>query len=70
MTLTLNTVNHFFCKTLWFMVLHNSIRFGDKMFCVQRILSGQTFTNIFPQDTLAYDAVPSNQVWLQTRLAV
>ena len=47
MTLTLNTVNQFFCMTLWFiMVLHNNIRFGDKMFCVQRILSGQTFTNI------------------------
>ena len=47
----------------------------------QKISSGQAFTNIinlhcdldlecsnpmFPQDTLAYDAVPSNQVWLQT----
>ena len=47
---------------------------------VQRILSGQTFTNIlnlrcgldleysnpiFSQDTPAYDAVSSNHVWLQ-----
>ena len=47
---------------------------------VQRLLSGQTFTNIlnfrcdldledsnliFEQDTLAYDAVLSNHVWLQ-----
>ena len=47
---------------------------------VQKILSGQTFTNIsslrcdldlqrsnpiFPHDTLAYDAVLSNKVWLQ-----
>ena len=48
---------------------------------VQKILSGQTFTNIlnfccdldlehsnpiFPQDTQAYDAVLSYHVWLQT----
>ena len=47
---------------------------------VQKISSGQTFTNIlnlrcdldlecsnpiFPQGTLAYDAVLSNEVWLQ-----
>ena len=66
---------------LWPMMLHNHTRFGNKMSVVQKILSGQTFTNIlspscdldlessnpiFPQDTLAYDAVLSNQVWLQT----
>ena len=48
---------------------------------VQKILSGQAFTNIlncrcdldlehsnpiFPQDTLAYDAVLPNKLWLQT----
>ena len=41
---------------------------------VQKTLSGQTLTKIlnlersnpiFPQDTLAYDAVLTNQVWLQ-----
>ena len=51
-----------------------------KRFAVQKISSGQTFTDnlnlhwdldlecsnsIFPQDTTAYDAVLSNQVWLQ-----
>ena len=54
---------------------------ATKCSVVQKILSGQTFTNIlnlccdldlecsnptFPQDTLAYDAVLSNQVWSQT----
>ena len=29
-------------------------------------LTLNTVNPIFPQDTLAYDAVPSNQVWLQT----
>ena len=46
---------------------------------IEKISSGQTFTDIlnlycdldhnnpiFPQDTPAYDAVLSNQVWLQT----
>ena len=48
---------------------------------MDKISSGQTFTDIlnlpcdldlehsnpiFPQDTLAYDAVLSNQVWLET----
>ena len=50
------------------------------MFCGSEDIVGQTFTNIlnlrcdlnlehtnpiFPQDTPAYVAVPSNQVWLQ-----
>ena len=54
---------------------------ATKCYVVQGILSGQNFTcilnlhcdldlecsnPIFPQDTLAYDAVPPNQVWLQT----
>ena len=54
---------------------------ATKCSVVQKISSGQTFTNIFnfrcdldlecsnlifPQDTLAYDAVLSNQVCLQT----
>ena len=30
-TLTLNTVNQFFCITLWLMMLHNRTRFGDKI---------------------------------------
>ena len=51
------------------------------MVCGSEDLPGQSFTNMlslrwdldlersnpnFLQDTLAYDAVPSNQVWLQT----
>ena len=31
--LTLNTVNPFFCTTLWLMMLHYHTRFGNKMFC-------------------------------------
>ena len=71
-TLTLNTVNQFFCMTLSLMMLHNHTRFGDKCSMVQKIFSRQTFTNIFnlccvldhecsnpvfPQDTQAYDAL-------------
>ena len=67
--------------TLCLVMLHNHTRFGNKMFCGQKISSGQTFTNIlnlhcdldlersisiFPQDTPAYNAVLSKQVWLQT----
>ena len=80
-TLTLNTVNQFFCMTLWLIMLHNHTRFGDKMFWVQKISSGKTLTNIwkprcdldlecsnpiFQQDIPAYDVVLSKQVWLQT----
>ena len=32
-TFTLNTVNQFFCTTLWLMMLHNHTRFGNKIFC-------------------------------------
>ena len=31
--LTLNTVNQFFCMTLWLMILHTYSMFGNKMFC-------------------------------------
>ena len=80
MTLTLNTVNQFFCMTLWLMMLHYHTRFGNKMFCGSEYIVQTTFTNIlnlccdfdlehsnliFPQDTPAYDTVLSNQVWLQ-----
>ena len=67
--------------TLWLMMLHHHVKFGFKKCAViQKISSGQTVTDIlnlccdldlecsnpiFPQDTLAYDAVLSNQVWLQ-----
>ena len=58
-----------------------TLGFGNKMFCGSEDIIGQTFTSIlnlhcdldlecsnqvFPQDTLAYDAVLPNQVWLQT----
>ena len=62
------------------MMPHNNTRFGNKMFCGSEDIVGLTFTNIlnlcydldlersnsmFPQNTLAYDAVLQNQVWLQ-----
>ena len=81
MTLTLKTMNQFVCMTLRLMVLHKPTRFGNKMSAVRKISSEQTFTDIlnlccdlyldhsnpiFPQDTPVYDAILSNQVWLQT----
>ena len=78
-TLTLNTVNQFFCTALWLMMLYNHTKFGNKMFCGSEDII-QTVINIsnlqcdldlecrnpnFPQDTPAYDAVLRNQVWLQ-----
>ena len=62
------------------MILHTYTRFGDKMLCGSEDIVGQTFTRIlnlrcdldlesdnpiFQQDTPSYDAVLSNQVWLQ-----
>ena len=63
-------------------MLHHHTKFGNKMFCSSEDRSsGQTFTDIlnlfcdldtessnpiFPQNTLAYNAVLQNQVWLQT----
>ena len=32
-TLTLNTVNQFFCMKLWVMMLHKHTIYGNKMFC-------------------------------------
>ena len=70
-----------FRVTLWLILQHHHTKFGNKSFVIQKISSGQIFTDIFnlccdldlkcsnpisPQDTLAYDAVPPNQVWLQT----
>ena len=65
--------------TLWLIMLHHHTKFGNKTFrdLVNFI---QTFTIlnlhcdldlersniIFQQDTLAYDVVLSNQVWLHT----
>ena len=64
------------------MMLHYHTKFGIKMNCgSEDIKSGQTFTYIlnlccdldlecsnpiFAQDTLDYDVVLSDQVWLQT----
>ena len=78
-SLTLNTVNNFFCMTLWLIMLHYHTRFGNKMFFGSEDII-QTFTDIlnlccglelecsnpiFQQDTLAYNVVLSNQLWLQ-----
>ena len=63
------------------MMLHNYIKFGNKMFCgsediiltVTHILNEHYDLDLecsnpffFPQDTPAYNAVLPNQVWLQT----
>ena len=63
------------------MMLHNHTRFGNKMFGGSEDivwannhyilnfhcdLDLEHSNPIFPQDTLAYDAVLPNQVWLQT----
>ena len=67
--------------TLWLMMLHHIPNLVTKCSVIQKISSGQTFTDIlnlrceldlkhsnpiFQQDSLAYDAVLSNQVWMQT----
>ena len=64
----------FFRVTIWLILLHHHTKFGNRMFCGQKISSGQIFTDIFnlrcdldlqrsnpifPQDTLAYDVVLS-----------
>ena len=68
---------NFFCMTLWLMMLHNHTKWS----AVQKISSGQTFTDIlnlccdlhlqcnnhiFLWSSLAYDVILSNQVWLKT----
>ena len=60
--------------TLWLMMLHHHTKFGNKIFCGSEDII-QTFTNIlnpcfdldlecsnqiFPQNTLGYDAVLPN----------
>ena len=67
--------------TLWLMMLRHNTKLGIKCSVIQKISSGQTFTDIlnlrcdfdlersnsiFPQDTQAYDAILWNKVWLQT----
>ena len=70
-----------FCVTLWLILQHHYTKFYTKMFCGSEDNTGQIFTDIFnlrcdldlehsnpifPQDTLAYNVVLSNRVWLQT----
>ena len=71
-----------FHVTLWLILQHHHTKFGNKMFCGSEDITGQIFTDIFnlqcdldlersnpiffPQDTLAYNAVLPNWVWLQT----
>ena len=70
-----------FRVTLWLILQHHHTKFGNKSFVIQKISSGQIFTDIFnlrcdldlersdpifPQDTMAYNAVLSNRIWLQT----
>ena len=64
-----------FRVTLWLILQHHHTMFGNKMFVVNKISSGQIFTDILnlrcdldlersnpilPQDTLAYNAVLPN----------
>ena len=74
--LDLKDSKHFlFCVTLWLILQHHHIMFGNKMFCVHKISFGQIFTDILnlrcdldlersnpilQQDTLAYNAVLPN----------
>ena len=76
--------SNFFFMSLWLMTLHNHTRFGNKIFCGSEVILWKFTTilnlscdldlehsnHIFPQDTLASDAVLSNQVWLQNGPAV
>ena len=64
-----------FCVTLWLNLQHHHTKFGNKMFCGSEDITGQIFTDIFnlersnpifPQDTLAYNVVLTDRVWLQT----
>ena len=71
--LDLEDSNQFlFRVTLWLILQHHHTMFGNKMFVVNKISSGQIFTDIlnlrcdldlehsnpiFPQDTLAYNTV-------------
>ena len=80
-TLTLKQWTNFFARHsgLWFCITTPGL--VKKCSVVQKILSGQTFTDIlnlccdldlessnrvFPQDTATYNAVLLNQVWWQT----
>ena len=60
------------------MMLHHHTKFGNKMFCDSEDIIQTNILNlrcdldlkrsnsIFPQNTPAYDAVPSDQFWLKT----
>ena len=70
-----------FRVTLWLILQHHHTMFGNKMFCGLEDSIRTIFTDnvnlrcdldlersnpiFFPQDTLAYNAVLSNRVWLQ-----
>ena len=72
--LDLEDSNSIFHMTLWLMMLHHHTIFGNKIFCdsenIIRIKIQLHYLKssnlLFPQNTLAYDAVLSNKVWLQT----
>ena len=78
MILTLKIKKQSSCMTLWLMMMHQTIKFGNKVFgsLVGIIWTTLTFWpfavtltliavfQFFSQDTLAYDGVSSDQVWL------
>ena len=79
MTFIMKIMNQTFCMAFQTMMVHHQAMFGYKIFGGSED-AVQTFSDIlnlccdldvehsnptFSQDTLAYDHVPSNQVWLQ-----
>ena len=77
-TWTLKTANESFCMTLWPIMMHHNTTFENKMFGGPEHTIWTTWTfwpfavtltlnavvKFFLQDTLAYDDVSSDQVWL------
>ena len=78
MTLTLKLANQSFYMTLKLMMMHHNTKFSQKMFgTFEDIIWRNTYIRtlhcdldldcsspIFSQDTVAYDDVSSDQVWL------
>ena len=76
--LTVTTIAKNLSTRHWLMMMHHHTVWLQKGFLVQKISSGQTFNQamnlhcdldldhseaMFPQNSPAYDAVPSNKVW-------
>ena len=79
MTLTLKIANQSVCKTLWLRMMYLNTKFGSKMFgslediiwtnihwtlAMTLTLNAVILFFSFSEDTLAYDEVRADQVWL------